>query len=69
MEEFQLKMQEQGYGNASINRSIASLRAMFTLAYRAKNVHYLPYFPMLDEANRGMGHLRRKISGTPRRAA
>jgi integrase len=36
-------------GNATINREVATLKRMFTLAARAGEILHVPYFPMLKE--------------------
>lgn len=50
MRQFQHEMQAEGYANGSINRSLAALRKMFTLAHRDGRLRNLPYFPMLPES-------------------
>jgi integrase len=47
---FRTKMRAQGLKNGSINRSLASLRRMFTLAQRDGKLRGMPFFPMLPEA-------------------
>jgi integrase len=48
-----------GYSNASVNRSIASIRKMFTLAARDGKLRHLPFFPMLKESRPKQGVLAR----------
>jgi integrase len=48
-----------GYSNASVNRSIASIRKMFTLAARDGKLGHLPFFPMLKESRPKQGVLAR----------
>jgi integrase len=57
MRKFQREAQTQGYSNGSINRSLASLRKMFTLAHRDQKIRHLPFFPMLPEAKPRKGTL------------
>jgi integrase len=57
MRQFQRELQAEGYANGSINRSLASLRKMFTLAQRDGRLHNLPYFPMLPESKPRQGTL------------
>jgi integrase len=57
MRQFQREMQAGGYANGSINRSLAALRKMFTLAHRDGRLRNLPYFPMLTESKPRQGTL------------
>jgi integrase len=57
LRQFQREMQTAGYANGSINRSLAALRKMFTLAHRDGRVHNLPFFPMLPESKPRQGTL------------
>lgn len=43
--------QEDDAANASINRELAALKRMFTLAVQAERLSTRPYIPMLDEEN------------------
>jgi len=43
--------QAQGAANASINRELAALKRMFTLAVQAGKLHAKPHIPMLREDN------------------
>jgi integrase len=60
MRRFQHEMQAQGYANASVNRSMALLRKMFTLARRDGKIRNLPFFPMLPESKPRQGTLPRE---------
>jgi len=60
MRQFQREMQTQGYANGSINRSLAALRKMFTLAHRDGRLKNLPFFPMLPENKPRQGTLSRE---------
>ena len=46
-----------GVGNASINRSLAALRRMLTIAKRAKKIHDIPYIEFLKEPPARKGFL------------
>ena len=46
-----------GVGNAAINRSLAALRRMLTLAKRAKKIHDVPYIEFLKEPPARKGFL------------
>jgi integrase len=60
MRKFQREMKAKGYSNGSVNRSLASLRKMFSLAARDGKLHHLPFFPMLKEAKPRKGTLSRE---------
>lgn len=47
--------QSAGAANASINRELAALKRMFTLAIQAGRLSTRPYIPMLDEENARQG--------------
>jgi integrase len=47
--------QEAGAKNASINRELAALKRMFTLAVQAGRLSTRPYIPMLEENNARQG--------------
>jgi integrase len=49
IERFQLRWQEAGTSNATINRRCNMIRRAFTLARRARKVHLVPYVPRLEE--------------------
>ncbi len=52
--------QEEGAANASINRELAALKRMFTLAVQAGKLSRRPYVPMLEENNQHTGFLDHK---------
>src|SRR6266568_1222158 len=47
----------EGVGNAAINRSLAALRRMLTLAKRAKKIHDVPFIEFLKEPSARKGFL------------
>jgi len=47
--------QREGAANASINRELAALKRMFTLAVRARKLSHAPYVAMLAENNARQG--------------
>ena len=47
--------QEHGAANASINRELAALKRMFTLAVQAERLSTRPHIPMIDEENARQG--------------
>jgi integrase len=49
IERWQLKWQEAGTTAATVNRRCTSLRRAFSLAQRARKVHFVPYVPRLAE--------------------
>jgi integrase len=51
--------QEKGAANATINRELAALKRMFTLAMQAGKLLAKPYIPMLDEDNVRQGFFER----------
>jgi integrase len=57
MRQFQREMKAEGYANGSINRSLASLRKMFTLAQQDERIRHVPHFPMLPESDPRQGIL------------
>ena len=54
---FHLQEKKRGCSNGTINRSVACLRRMFTLAQRGGKLRHLPFFPMLPEAKPRKGTL------------
>lgn len=57
MRKYQREQQSSGLSNGSINRAIAGLRKMFTLAQRDGRIRNLPFFPMLPESKPRQGTL------------
>lgn len=51
--------QEDGAANATINRELAALKRMFTLAVQAGKLIHRPYIPMLAEDNVRQGFFER----------
>jgi integrase len=51
--------QEQGAANATINRELAALKRMFTLAMQAGKLLHRPHIAMLDEDNTRQGFFER----------
>src|SRR5262245_36231600 len=51
------KRQQEGASNASINRELAALKRMFSLAVQAGNLSAKPYIPTLEENNARQGFL------------
>jgi integrase len=51
------KRQQEGAANASINRELAALKRMFTLAVQDGRVSTMPYIPTLDEDNARQGFI------------
>jgi integrase len=51
--------QEDGYANATINRELAALKRMFTLAIQAGKLIHRPHIPMLEERNVRHGFFER----------
>ena len=49
--------QEEGASNGSINRELAGLKRMFSLAVQAGNLSSRPYIPSLEENNARQGFL------------
>ena len=49
--------QFEGASNASINRELAALKRMFSLAHRASKLTNRPYIPTLEEQNARQGFL------------
>lgn len=49
--------QEEKAANASINRELAALKRMFTLAVQASKLSFKPHIPMLEENNARQGFL------------
>ena len=47
--------QQAGAANATINRELAALKRMYTLARRAGKIAHVPYIPMLQEDNARQG--------------
>ena len=43
--------QEHGASNAEINRELAVLKRMYSLAVQGQKLHHRPYIPMLQENN------------------
>jgi integrase len=54
---FHLEEKQRGSSNGTINRSVACLRRMFTLAQRDGKMRTAPFFPMLPEAKPRRGTL------------
>ena len=52
--------QKTGAANATINRELAALKRMFTLAIQAGKLLYRPYIPMLQENNVRQGFFERE---------
>jgi integrase len=52
---YQAKRQEQKAANATINRELAALKRMFSLAQHAERIHRAPYIAMLREQNVRVG--------------
>lgn len=50
LRKFQRQLRSEGYANGSINRSMAALRRMFTLALEDEKLTSAPHFRMLPEA-------------------
>lgn len=50
-----LDRQKEGAANASINRELACLRRMFSLALKSGQLVYVPYIPLLAEDNARQG--------------
>jgi hypothetical protein len=55
---FVVARQEAGASNAEINRELACLKRMFTLAVQARELHGKPHIPMLQEEQRAAWVLR-----------
>jgi len=58
--DFTRKRQEDGVGNATINRSLALLRRMLRLAYEDGKIHRMPKIRMLKEPPARKGFLQRE---------
>lgn len=54
---FQREMKAKGLSNGTINRSVAALRRMFTIAAQEEKLRNVPHFPMLKEARPRSGTL------------
>src|SRR5262249_33270081 len=52
--------QAAGASNGEINRELAALKRMYTLAIQAGKLHARPYIPMLQEANPRSGFFERE---------
>jgi integrase len=60
LDEFVADLKKQGYSNATINRSVSSLRAMFSLARKRGVLRDVPtHYPILPEANARKGFFER----------
>jgi integrase len=57
LQEFVQKRKADGASNSTINRNLALLRRMMTLAKRDGKLHTVPYFPMLRENDPRQGFL------------
>ena len=57
---FQQDQRKAGLANGSINRAVAALRRMFSLAQRDGQLRNMPFFPMLSEAKPRTGTLPHK---------
>ena len=53
-------VEQPGAANATINRELAALKRMFTLAVQAGKLHAKPYIPMLREDNVRRGFFERE---------
>jgi integrase len=51
------RLEQSESGNASINRELAALKRMFTLAVQARKLSSKPYIPTLEENNARQGFL------------
>jgi integrase len=51
------RRQEEGAKNATINRELAALKRMFSLAVQAGKLSFKPYIPTLEENNARQGFL------------
>ena len=49
-----------GASNAEINRELAALKRMYTLAMQAGKLLHRPHIPMLDERNVRQGFFERE---------
>jgi site-specific recombinase XerD len=49
--EYVAKRQEEGAANCSINRELAALRRMFSLARQGEDLVYSPHIQQLDESD------------------
>ncbi len=56
---FVRKRREEGAGNAAINRSLAALRRMLTIAKRARKIHDVPFIEFQKEPSARKGFLER----------
>jgi integrase len=54
---FKLKEKARGLANGTINRSVACLRRMFTMAQQEEKLSHIPFFRMLPEAKPRKGTL------------
>lgn len=54
---YALQRQQDGARNATVNRELAALRRMFTLAVQAGRLSHRPHIPMLAEDNARQGFL------------
>lgn len=54
---FTAERQKVGASNAEINRELAALKRMFSLAVQAGSLHHRPYVPLLQENNARQGFL------------
>ena len=52
--------QEAGAANASINRDLAALKRMYSLAIKAGKLLHRPHIPMLQENNARQGFFERE---------
>jgi integrase len=59
VERYAKQRQDAGAANATINRELAALKRMYTLAVRAKKLITKPHIPMLTENNARTGFFER----------
>jgi integrase len=57
MRQYQREQQAEGLSDGTINRALASLRAMFRLAQQDRKIKNIPFFPMLAESKPRQGTL------------
>src|SRR6266849_10630517 len=52
--------QEENAANCTINRELAALKRMFSLAVKAEKLYRIPHIPRLEERNVGQGFFERE---------